>query len=108
MVVLAADKFRNDRTVRFHAFQGLYLFVAWLIVEWVLSPIFREFHGPIFRVDHLLAGSDSLPVDLHDHQNQPRRALLAADHRGVSGAVGGGTLGAMRGIVGCCFGPGNQ
>jgi uncharacterized membrane protein len=54
VIVLAADKFRNDRTVRFHAFQGLYLFVAWLIVEWVLSPIFREFHGPIFRVDHLL------------------------------------------------------
>src|SRR5207248_4430990 len=43
-----------DRTVRFHAFQGLYLFVAWLIVEWVLSPIFREFHYPIFRVDKLL------------------------------------------------------
>lgn len=54
VIVLAADKFRNDRTVRFHAFQGLYLFVAWLIVEWVLSPIFREFHGPIFRVDQLL------------------------------------------------------
>jgi uncharacterized membrane protein len=24
--------------VRFHAFQGLYLFVAWLIVEWVFTP----------------------------------------------------------------------
>lgn len=26
---------------RFHAFQGLYLFVVWLIVNNVLSPIFR-------------------------------------------------------------------
>lgn len=54
VIVLAADKFRNDKTVRFHAFQGLYLFVAWLIVEWVLSPIFRELHEPIFRVDKAL------------------------------------------------------
>jgi uncharacterized membrane protein len=38
----------NDRTasllcyitVRFHAFQGLYLFVAWLLVEWVVAPMF--------------------------------------------------------------------
>ncbi len=28
--------------VRFHAFQGLYLFVAWLIEDWVLKPIFRD------------------------------------------------------------------
>jgi uncharacterized membrane protein len=39
IVVLAAERFRKDRTVRFHAFQGLYLFVAWLIVRWVFSPI---------------------------------------------------------------------
>ena len=38
--VLAADRFQNDRTVRFHAFQGLYLFVVWLLVDWVVSPIF--------------------------------------------------------------------
>ena len=54
MIVLAADKFRNNQTVRFHAFQGLYLFVAWLIVEWVISPIFREVHYPVPRVDKLL------------------------------------------------------
>lgn len=54
VIVLAAEKFRNDKTVRFHAFQGLYLFVAWLIVEWVLSPIFREIHYPILRIDKLL------------------------------------------------------
>jgi uncharacterized membrane protein len=54
VIVLAADKFRTNRTVRFHAFQGLYLFVAWLIVEWVLSPIFREMHSPMLRVDKVL------------------------------------------------------
>jgi len=40
IVVLASARFRGDRRVRFNAFQGLYLFVAWLIVDWVLGPIF--------------------------------------------------------------------
>lgn len=40
IVVLASDRFRQDRAVRFHAFQGLYLFVAWLIADQVLRPIF--------------------------------------------------------------------
>lgn len=38
IVVLAAERFRNSRETRFHAFQGLYLFVAWLFVDWVFSP----------------------------------------------------------------------
>jgi uncharacterized membrane protein len=40
IVVLASERFRTNRVVRFHAFQGLYLFVAWLIEDWVLKPIF--------------------------------------------------------------------
>jgi uncharacterized membrane protein len=36
IVVLASERFRGDRVVRFHAFQGLYLFVAWLMNQWVL------------------------------------------------------------------------
>jgi len=40
VVVLASMKFRNDRVVRFHAFQGLYLFVANLIAKFVLQPLF--------------------------------------------------------------------
>jgi uncharacterized membrane protein len=39
IVVLASMKFRQDRLVRFHAFQGLYLFVAWLMADWVLRPM---------------------------------------------------------------------
>lgn len=40
IVVLASQKFRYDRTVRFHAFQGIYLFVAWLLVDWVIGPFY--------------------------------------------------------------------
>ncbi len=46
IVVLASSSFRNNRTVRFHAFQGLYLFVAWLIVQWVSFP-FHFLPGPL-------------------------------------------------------------
>ena len=52
IVVLAADKFRNNHPVRFHAFQGLYLFVAWLIEDWVLHPMFRGLPG--MNIDRLL------------------------------------------------------
>jgi uncharacterized membrane protein len=52
VIVLATQRFRGDRTVRFHAFQGLYLFAAWLFVQWALKPAFHEMDG--FRIDHLL------------------------------------------------------
>jgi len=52
IVVLASQRFRADRTVRFHAFQGLYLFVAWLIVHWVVSP--GPFFARHFRLDDIL------------------------------------------------------
>jgi len=58
IVVLASEKFRTDRAVRFHAFQGLYLFVAWLIVRWVIRPIpfffFPGAHIPHFPFDLIL------------------------------------------------------
>src|ERR1700749_2402039 len=38
IVVLARQHFRRETRVRFPAFQGLSLFVAWLIVDWVISP----------------------------------------------------------------------
>jgi uncharacterized membrane protein len=40
IIVLASDRFRHDRTVRFHGFQGLYLFVAWLLDDLVFRPLF--------------------------------------------------------------------
>ena len=39
IIWLASQKFRHDHAVRFHAFQGLYLFVAWLMNDWVLRPL---------------------------------------------------------------------
>jgi uncharacterized membrane protein len=39
IIVLASQRFRHDRAVRFHAFQGLYLFVAWLMADWVFRPL---------------------------------------------------------------------
>jgi len=42
IVVLASDRFRADRAVRFHAFQGLYMFVAWLIANQVIRPMFNS------------------------------------------------------------------
>ncbi|MGD0619095.1 MAG: hypothetical protein ABSB67_15715 [Bryobacteraceae bacterium] len=48
IVVLASSRFRRDATVRFNAFQGLYLFVAWLIVDqavgWFFSIPFPGSH----------------------------------------------------------------
>jgi uncharacterized membrane protein len=56
VIVLATQRFRNDRTVRFHAFQGLYLFAAWLFVQWALKPMFQEMSDSFVRVDKLLEG----------------------------------------------------
>lgn len=43
IIVLASQRYRSMPTVRFHAFQGLYLFVAWLmndqVLKWALAPI---------------------------------------------------------------------
>jgi uncharacterized membrane protein len=41
VIVLASVRFKRDLEMRFHAFQGLYLFVAWLIVDWVVTPLVR-------------------------------------------------------------------
>jgi uncharacterized membrane protein len=54
IIVLASQRFRRDRTVRFHAFQGLYLFVAWLMNEMVVRPIF-EGMTPTLHLHSLVA-----------------------------------------------------
>ncbi len=43
--VLATERFRGERTVRFHAYQGLYLFVAWMLSHWVIGLWFRLIFG---------------------------------------------------------------
>jgi len=54
VVVLAARKFKGDKIVRFHAFQGLYLFAVWLVNQWVVRPMMSALPGRPLRVDHLL------------------------------------------------------
>ena len=55
VIVIASQRYKRNtpeaREVRFHAFQGLYLFVAWLIVDWVVSPAlgFGLIGGHAFR-----------------------------------------------------------
>ncbi|MEX2300710.1 MAG: zinc-ribbon domain-containing protein [Bryobacterales bacterium] len=37
LFVLATDRFQRERDVRFHAYQGLYLFVGWMLVHYVVG-----------------------------------------------------------------------
>ena len=46
IIVLASDRFARDRDLRFHAFQGIYLFVAYLLIDWVLEPLLAFPGGP--------------------------------------------------------------
>jgi uncharacterized membrane protein len=62
IVVLASEKYRHDANVRFHAFQGLYVFVAWLIVEWVVSPALFVTGFFFGRLHHLAANMLELLV----------------------------------------------
>jgi uncharacterized membrane protein len=59
IVVLASDRYRHDRPIRFHAFQGLYIFVAWLIADQVLRPLF----GGIARM-HLYGVVEALLIGI--------------------------------------------
>lgn len=52
IVFLIAQRFRRNYRVRFHAFQGLYLFVAWLIVDSAVPGLFYGFGHP----EHVLYG----------------------------------------------------
>src|SRR5664279_895585 len=45
IIVLASGHFRHNRQVRFHGFQGLYLFVAWLLDDQVLRPLLQRIPG---------------------------------------------------------------
>jgi uncharacterized membrane protein len=61
IVVLASQRFRDNAQVRFHAFQGLYVFVAWLIVDWVISP-FLHASGFLLGMPFHRVGADLLQL----------------------------------------------
>jgi len=54
IIVLASERFRHNQRIRFHAFQGLYLFVAWLIVDQVIRPLFHSLPEGGFPVHKVL------------------------------------------------------
>lgn len=56
ILVLASDRYQRDYETRFHAFQGLYLFVAWLLVDWVFSPALRLTGLGLWQPMHHLGG----------------------------------------------------
>jgi uncharacterized membrane protein len=60
VIVLATERFKRDTIegpeVRFHAFQGLYLFVAWLVVDWVIAPMLSFGMGFGHGFPHPLGG----------------------------------------------------
>ena len=43
---LASARYRGGRDARFHAYQGLFIFVGWLVVDWALIPWFGLMPGP--------------------------------------------------------------
>jgi uncharacterized membrane protein len=90
IIVLAAERFRHDRTVRFHAFQGLYLFVAWLMADWVLRPMFDMFwmpHLQIYRIVEIVLLGMSVFMMLKAGQNEAFSLPLFGElaHRSVTG-----------------------
>ncbi|HUI53737.1 MAG TPA: zinc-ribbon domain-containing protein [Bryobacteraceae bacterium] len=87
IVVLAAQKYRHVRAVRFHAFQALYLFVAWLmndnVLRWVFTPIAHLHFQDLIRVVLLGMSIFMMVKASHDEEySLPLFGELA--HRSVS------------------------
>src|ERR1035438_867725 len=79
IIVLAAQRFRNVPPVRFHAFQGLYLFVAWLmndqVLKWALMPV-AHFHLHDLVSAALLVMSILMRSEEHTSELQSLRHLV--------------------------------
>ena len=56
IVVLASPRFQRDRDIRFHAFQGIYLFVVYLLIDWVVAPMFHIMPHPGFKLGMAVGG----------------------------------------------------
>jgi uncharacterized membrane protein len=88
VIVLASDRFRRERDIRFHAFQGLYLFVAWLIADQVFRPILWGIpHLHIYQLLEaaLLAMSIFMMVKAAQNEAYPLPLFGELAHRSVSG-----------------------
>jgi len=87
VLALASDRFDRNYEVRFHAFQGLYLFIAWLLVDWVFAPVLRMtgfgFWQPMPRfgggVLHLLILAGWIVMLIKVHRGQHYRLPILGD-----------------------------
>jgi len=87
VIVLASDRYQRDYEVRFHAFQGLYLFVAWLLVDWVVSPALRMTGVSIWQpmphigggILHLLILAGSIVMLVKAHRGEHYRLPIVGD-----------------------------
>ena len=87
VIVLASDRFRHDRDVRFHAFQGLYLFVAWLIADQVLGPLSYIPHFGISKLFEAVLVAMSIFMMVKAAHNEAYHLPLFGElaHRSISG-----------------------
>ena len=81
VAILATQRFRNDQRVRFHAFQGLYMFAAWILLDWATSIMFpiRGFPGAISGLFHLAMFIAWIVVLSKVAQGQDFRVPVLAD-----------------------------
>jgi uncharacterized membrane protein len=62
IVVLASPKYQHDPDLRFHAFQGIYLFVVYLLIDWVMTPMLHIIPGPGGQLTRMISGMMHLVV----------------------------------------------
>jgi uncharacterized membrane protein len=68
LYALVGERFRLDRKTRFHGFQGLYLFVAWLLLDWAITPILRL--GFLSGLLHVALVVTGLFMMIRTHRNE--------------------------------------
>ena len=84
IVFLALPRFQSNRQVRFHAFQGLYLFVAWLLVDIVLEPFLEAIPSPapfpaVAALLHLAVFAAWVWMIIKTSQDQPYHLPVVGD-----------------------------
>lgn len=83
VAVLASAQFRGNKRLHFHAFQGLYIFVAWLLADWFVSPMFRfgtDFPGQFIpRLLSLAVFAAWIVMIIKVHQNEDFRLPILGE-----------------------------
>ncbi len=54
VTVVASGRYKNNHILRFHAFQGLYLFACWLADKWVVRPLILALPDHSIRLDSVI------------------------------------------------------